>query len=358
MKKHLIAVAVLGALAAPAFAADNTVTLYGHIDAGVEAFDNGAITTTRVESYKSRFGIKGTEELGDGLKALFQVEQQVDVDQGGNTLGTRNTFVGLGGDFGTVLLGRYDTPFKVVGGSLDVSGNNNANISENFVNNGGGALTQGLTAAQANFHTRYTSSVQYWSPVMSGFQFKAAFAPDEAKSNTKNARQLSLAGEYNANGLYAGLGYETRPDSLVAGAGVQGIKGAVGYTIDSTTVGVIYSKFDTDGYATTAATKRRVMAFTVAQKLSDSLNLRAAFVRANETADNKDDGARGLSAELAYNLTKRTALFAYYTRIQNGAAGKYTFLESKSDLALDPKTAKAMGGLTPSIFSVGVRHDF
>ena len=122
MNKKLLAAAVAAAVvAAPAAFAESTV--YGKMHSSIDAIDYDTTNEDNweVNSRASRLGFKGSEDLGNGLKAIYQIELSVNAGgggqgQGGNSgLGgkTRNTFIGLAGDWGTALVGRHDTPAKM-----------------------------------------------------------------------------------------------------------------------------------------------------------------------------------------------------------------------------------------------------
>ena len=119
MNKKLLASAVIAAVAAsPAAFAESTV--YGKMHTSVDAidYDNGR-DNREVNNRSSRLGFKGSEDLGNGLKAIYQIEFGIRSDGGqeqvtgdGHT-SLRNTFVGLASDWGTFLVGRHDTPMKM-----------------------------------------------------------------------------------------------------------------------------------------------------------------------------------------------------------------------------------------------------
>ncbi|MFA5083395.1 MAG: porin, partial [Hydrogenophilaceae bacterium] len=132
MKKSLIALAVAGVFAAPAaFAASANVDVYGIMSFAIEDTDADGVDVAVVDRV-SRLGFKGSEDLGGGLKAIWQIESQLNattnenlgnIYYSGGPVGRtalRNTFVGLAGDFGVFVLGRHDTPYKLGTGSLDV----------------------------------------------------------------------------------------------------------------------------------------------------------------------------------------------------------------------------------------------
>ncbi|UTH74323.1 porin [Chromobacterium sp. IIBBL 290-4] len=109
MKKTLIALTV-ATLPAAAFA---DVTIYGQIKGGVENVDAGGVNKTNIDDMGSRIGFKGSAELGNGLKAIWQVESGFDIDgtnrQNYGTLASRESFVGLDTGFGKVRLGNIST---------------------------------------------------------------------------------------------------------------------------------------------------------------------------------------------------------------------------------------------------------
>src|SRR5437667_12060705 len=120
MNKKLVALAVAGALAAPLAVQAQTanVTLYGRLNMDLEFVkgqqaDGTNPTVNRVSSNSSRFGMRGTESLGGGLNAIFQIEQNVSGDTGvnsGSNIATRETFVGLQGSWGRVIMGKFLMP--------------------------------------------------------------------------------------------------------------------------------------------------------------------------------------------------------------------------------------------------------
>jgi|SRR5690349_20490080 len=127
MNKKLMAVAVAGALGVPAAALAQEVQIYGRANVGVDSYSATGATAgsgsdvksrTRVFDQGSRLGFRGTEDLGGGLKAIWQIESGVNIDTGSangqsgaantstGTLATRDSYAGLEGGFGRVQFGR------------------------------------------------------------------------------------------------------------------------------------------------------------------------------------------------------------------------------------------------------------
>ena len=122
MNKKLIAAAVAAGLVMPGLAmADATV--YGKLNVGISQIDTDAATNSSAltaNSHDSRFGIKGEEDLGGGLKAYFKLETEIDVDDGGAVTWARDKYVGLKGGWGAVQVGEFNTAYKNVFGKMDI----------------------------------------------------------------------------------------------------------------------------------------------------------------------------------------------------------------------------------------------
>ena len=134
MKISRIAVASLGLFATTAFA-QSSVTLYGVADAGIEYLSNvpsaspGGSNQVRMTSGNmstSRWGLRGVEDLGGGLKAIFELESGISFDTGAQNNSTRlfdrSAFVGLGSKYGQLTLGRQTTPMYDTTLQLDPMG--------------------------------------------------------------------------------------------------------------------------------------------------------------------------------------------------------------------------------------------
>jgi len=156
----------------------------------------------------NRLGVKGSEDLGGGLKAIYQIEIGVNpTDTNNNVVSNsdaftwRNTFVGLAGGFGTVLMGRHDTPLKISTGKLDLFADTLADMS----------ATVGFQDLRAD------NAVAYISPSFSGFTFAAATVPAGGSTglgalnydNDSIASSWSLAGIYSNGPFYASAAYES-----------------------------------------------------------------------------------------------------------------------------------------------------
>jgi len=181
MKKSLIALAALAATGA-AFA-QSSVTLSGTVETGVEKrFSGDAFKMTSNRNGTSNWTLSGTEDLGDGLKAVFQISTSFNTDDGtggalstgttGSALGNNGMFVGLTGGFGTLRAGR---PVNTLYGNAMF-----ANGTKGVSGYDSNTVLVGLTA-NAGSSVYVNNALQYHSPSMAGFQIQLEFAPSELK---------------------------------------------------------------------------------------------------------------------------------------------------------------------------------
>ena len=207
MNKKLVAVAIAGLLAAPlAQAQTANVTLYGRLNLDME-FVNGRLANNtnpniyRVASNSSRFGLRGTESLGGGLNAIFQMENgSVNAVQGGGNLGGRDTFVGLSGGWGTFKMGRFLAPYDDIHG---IFGNDTTYATS--ILSTAAIWAQGWAGQPENggFDDRLQRSIRYDTPSYSGFSLAAQYATN-AGTPTSNSNNQSYNVAYR-NGPFVGL---------------------------------------------------------------------------------------------------------------------------------------------------------
>ncbi len=189
MKKSLLALALLGAFAGVA-QAQSSVVIYGNLDVGVIKRTNEPLTIGKRNN--NTLGFKGTEDLGNGLKAIFQLEMRYEPDTGTNETGAggvqRPLFqgqsrVGLTGDFGMVRIGRGLTAlqestiaFEPFNGIVSPAGFYTDLAVAGYVSD-----PLGLPSNSGN---RFSNAVWYNSPVFAGgFQINTTIASKEANGN-------------------------------------------------------------------------------------------------------------------------------------------------------------------------------
>ncbi|HQQ34326.1 MAG TPA: porin [Rugosibacter sp.] len=400
MQKKLIALA-LASLSSAAFADATNVTIYGVADATFDVIrvsDNANNTPNfnRVSTNGSHIGFRGTENLGNGLSAIFQFESDAKFDNGGSLSTGRDSFVGLSGNFGKVLLGTLTAPTRALGARLDVNtgegiGSNTAilgklggrlaygNLQKTAINLGNiSSVADYNINARSNdttslFDSRHKNSIAYVSPSFSGFQASAVYMANENKSEGAAAFPF---GPINTSAYDLGLTYDNGPiyiggtyaelrvkndnpipvllvpsDTKVKEARLGGI-----YDFGMATIRGLYARTKVEGGGTDV--KQNVWGLGATYNVTANGKLVSQYYVARDVEVNGTDlnesGAKLFTIGYEHNLSKRTMLKAGYARVANDDNNNgYDFGYNASGFA-----GIGANGFTASGFQFGVRHAF
>lgn len=328
MKTRFAAAAACMTLAAPV-CAQSSVTLYGLFDIGIarESGGPGGAGVTKVDGSGihsgNRWGLRGTEDLGGGLSALFTLESGFNSDtgagaQGGLAFG-RQAFVGVRGPWGTLTAGRQYTPHFLAADSLDP--------------------LDGISAGVFNLlrrTVRTDNTVMYTTPVLSGFTGQLAYGPGEVAGNSSAGRVLGGSASYASGPLVAKFAHhrarnatdtDTTRNSYLGGRYDFGIARAlVAYQLEK-------GPGSLDAASAVAGVQVPIGPGTVM----------ATYIRKNDRAVANND-ARMLGLAYTYALSKRTNLYASTVRIRNENSLVYR--------------TKAGDGTGDREFNFGIRHSF
>lgn len=316
MKKSLIALAVLGA-AAGAAQAQSAVTLYGIVDlwVGQVTLKDGAgnkiqapgLNTLVMESggvNGSRWGLKGEEDLGGGLKAVFKVESGFSADTGaGNGGPNRQTYLGLAGGFGELTFGNvYSAMDDVVGASN--SGFDSALSASALVlavNHGNGGV--------GGYNDKPRNAFKYVSPSFGGFSGGVSYSLDENRSTKTNQTDFSVS--YAAGPIAANFAYEVQGDAAASDdLKLTALNGS--YDLGVAKLLASY------GQSKLASAKSTDFQFGANVPLSSALTLSAGYAQSKDNAAAGDQKRTGFSVVAAYGLSKRTTAYGGF----NSSKGK------------------------------------
>lgn len=358
MKKSLIALAVLGAFTGSAFAADN-VQLYGIIDAGVAHYSNGNGSVTKLGTgiqSGSRIGLKGTEDLGGGLSALFQAETGFCANGGtangaasglaaggyctGGGFMQRTAIVGLKGDFGTMVAGRMYT----------LTFNDQAAVDPFGYGLNGTISNIGTIGAPA----RVSQAVAYVSPNFSGFNFAGAYVFGDGlglttATTTHTTGAYNLHAGYNNGPLMVGLDY-LRANNTAGNATVKHTMLVGTYDLGVAKLAGMYAQNKPDAAAGGGNFQAWMLGGTVPVGPG-------AILLSYTQAKNKDVSettSKQVAVGYTYALSKRTNLYTSYAHISN-QSGVFAAVQD----ATGNNDAPAGGlGMSSSGFALGIRHQF
>ncbi|RTZ64442.1 MAG: hypothetical protein DSZ29_05445, partial [Aquificaceae bacterium] len=186
--KKLLAIAIAAGLAAPMAVMADT-TLYGKMKVSVGSDKNAAgVKKTTVKAHSSRLGVKGSTAMDNGMSVTYKLEMATKgiIDEN-DTLGARDSWVGLKGGFGEVRVGRHATPFALSSDMFDILNLGHQNISD------------GAAGFRVNNAIAYLKG---FGPV----GFAAAYVPDETAGVNHDA--TSLLTTYKSNGFTGAVGYQ------------------------------------------------------------------------------------------------------------------------------------------------------
>ncbi|MDO8652856.1 MAG: porin [Undibacterium sp.] len=328
MKKSFLALALMSAFSGAALA-QSAVTVYGVVDMGLARDDNGVATKTSLDSglqSGSRLGFKGTEDLGNGLKANFVLEMGLKTDTGasdGVTFG-RQAYVGLSSvNFGSINLGRQKSLTYVASESIDPFGVGLAgNMNRLF-----GTVT------------RFDNAATYTTNSLSGFVGAAQYSFGEQAGSTSKQGIVSLSGTYNAGPVLASLVYEKAKDVVVVGADVEKVLVGGSYDFNVAKAHAAYEQVKTSFAGSSVKANVWMIGATVpvgaGAFLADYTN--------SSVKDFNDTTAQQYAIGYTYSLSKRTNLYT-------------SFSQTKNDVNVAVNAGAK--GATDKLFNVGVRHAF
>ncbi|RMX07639.1 porin [Corticibacter populi] len=317
MNKKL-AFALIPLLAAGAAQAQSSVTLYGRINTTlerqkVESFDS----STGLVSNASFIGFKGSEDLGNGLKAGFVLEQEVDATDGSNSNGFgRQSELYLSGNFGTLRLGNYNSAAYTATADY---------IS--LHNHDTGTSADALYA----YIVPNTAKIGYVTPDLAGFTLELGFNPKDNQGTSKNA--YDLAASYKLGNFDLGGGYAKWDDAEAYTLRALYNNGALALGG--------YVQYDDNGFG--AGLGDRWGARLVAAYYFGASELHANVGWADDYDNLNDSAATQFTLGYNYNLSKRTKLYGFYTRVDNDSNAGY---------------GTGVTGKDFSSFALGVRHLF
>lgn len=328
MKKTLLALTALSALAGSAMAQSN-VTIYGIVDVGLVRTDNGSTTTTSMDSGKqsgTRIGFKGTEDLGGGLSAIFQLENGFNIDTGAQSdaarLFNRQAWVGLAGGFGSVKAGRQWTPVY-----------SNLNTFDPFSDDLAGDSARIFNTEYEN--SRFDNALTYHYEA-NGFRGELEYALGEVAGNSSANRAIGGYAGYKNGPLDAVLTYTKVNDATGNDDRRTWLLGG------NYNFGVVKPYL---AYATvkgTGTTDVRDWLLGLTAPVGSAGTVMTSFAKKNNRAVANAD-AKQWAIGYSHALSKRTNLYTSYGRLTNDAG---------STLRVP------VAGNTASEFNVGIRHFF
>ncbi len=338
MKKSLIALAAVAASGAAM--AQSSVTLYGVVDTSVGYVKGQESVSGLLNSgaATSRLGFRGVEDLGNGLKAEFVLEGQVDPDDGtaGGFNFKRQSTVGLAGEFGQVRLGRALTASYNAVSRYDMFG------------------TVGLGSTLAwkeDYQNRSNNMISYISPKFAGFGVGIDYGFGEQEKNKTN-RYMGIGATYDNGPLSLGLGYDKQNNALGVLANEDLKTWQLGGSYDFAVVklAAFYKETKYTQISTNGSDKLKTWNLGVSAPVGAAGVVKASYN--NYKWSDSSEKAQQFSLGYVHSLSKRTALYGTYSYLKNKNGADFE-LNGAFDGVNGANDSGKMQGV-----QVGVRHAF
>lgn len=350
MKLKQLAVAIAITTLGSAAFAQSSVTAYGLIDTGLRIDRTNAGTGTSVGGgigSGSRWGLRGSEDLGGGLSAIFTLESGFDAStgtslQGGRLFG-RQAFAGLTSGAGTLSLGRQYTPMFWTTLEMD-------------------PLQYGTVGNINNIFPRVVlrndNSIVYRSPKAGGFEARVLYVPGETNVATVNksaGNNLGGSVQFAAGGLTLNYAHQQIKGTTNVAVTPKEKHNTIGasYNFGVVKAYANYGTFDNDAVTNKVDFANYYLALE--SKFGQTSTLMASFGRIDDKAVTNRDG-RLMSICYMIHLSRRTDLHFAAARMTNNANAQYLITDS-TNTGLQSSTTVPLG-FDPTAIALGIRHRF
>ena len=294
MKQKILSLAIIAASlnATTVLAGDPKV--YGKANLSLNQTDSGSSDTWKLNSNASRFGIKGSFDASDSIKAIYKFEYETFIDDGddgkedsNSEFKQRNIYAGFQGGFGTIIAGNHDTPTKLAQGKIDRFND----------------LVLGDIKNVIQGENRAKNIIMYTTPKMNGLSATVAFVPGE-EDDGDVTDGVSAAISYKANGYSFTVAHD---DGETIDSSVESLTRLVGeYKGDGFKLGALYQvadegSNDEDGFVLSGE-----------YKLSNGLILKGQYAESDDETKEITQTAVGVD----YKLGKKSKIFSYYAKVE------------------------------------------
>lgn len=321
----LVAMLVAGA----AFAGDMDYTIYGKLHSSINYLSDGDESQLGISSNTSRFGFKGSKELNNDMNLVWKFENSINIAQeGASTLATRNSYLGMNGEWGTFLYGIHDTPFKMIG--------RKATFFKDTIGD--------FRNTTFGWDRRLQDVAAYISPDFDGFSFIAAYQFDQGAMGAEEATTaVSVAAHYKKDALYVGGAFESLSKGYVSST-MTNDNGTPEDTSDDYDV-MVYGEvptalrfvamYDFGEFALSGlfqnisncggvdGVSAQTMGLEAKFKASDLYCLKGSFYMADQNTDVDDNEFNQLTLGVDRNLGADSMVYLQFTTIMNGDAAAY-----------------------------------
>lgn len=346
MSKHLLAAAVVTALAVPVAAHAESVpplSFYGRAHLSLDHLDNGAEADVDVNSNSSRIGVRASHELDGGLRVFAQIERQLRWDNGSVDQSARDTFLGLQGDFGTLRAGFFDTPLKLVRSQVDLF-SDQIGDARNLTR-----VRDGYSGGDFDFDTRFRNGIHFGTRAFNGWTWDIHYSTntDSGANQGNDNSATGTALSYAKDRWYAAVAYERKEDT-----GSNALRMGARYSAGGLRVVGLAQRVTVKGSTLGADQDVTTFGLGASYRLAEETTLKAQHYALRADGSDRDAGLSAVGVD--YQVARPLRLMFAFAHTSNDALVRY----GMSRGGHGAQQLAAAPGLDTQGFSVALRYDF
>lgn len=326
--------------------AEDGYKFYGAIKASVNSTNDGSETELSVSNNSTRVGLKGNQQVKDNLDVIYQIELGVDNTERAKIDSGRNTYIGLKGNFGRVMVGQHDTPYK------DIR-DHGAELFNDTIAGSRSIISAVADAGGAKIDNRVKNAIMYYSPTLSGSQLFVLYSTDNQKTpdtpdNNENDL-ISASAIYKEGPIYLGLGLEKK--SNPGSDDTESIRLVARYKFAQFQVGGIIESADNGN---NNSLTRDAAAVNARYNLDSKTWIGIQIAMAEDYDGSSNTGGTNISLGIEHKLAKPTSVYAVLSMTQNDDNAAFGLSQG----GIQDTVVAAINGEDVRGASVGIVHKF
>jgi len=318
------------------------VQVYGRANVSTDYLHDGQSGGLNVSSNASRIGFRANNQVTDELTAIMQIEQEVRYESGSGTFATRDSFVGVRGEFGTVRLGFMDTPFKVARARVDMfsdmlgDARNMTRVRDNY------------SGGDFDFDTRFRNGIHYRSPTMNNVTFDLHYSTNtNTGSSTDNDNDaISSALSWQTSEQYLAVAFERKNDT-----GSQGLRLVGGQSFGDLRINALAQFVTVKGSILAADQDVNTYGLATSYVLAPGRTIKSQLYVSNADGEQRD--AQMLAIGYEHIVSPAMRMLFSYAHTRNDSNVRYSNSKGGHGAQITPAPGEDPYGL-----SVGLRYDF
>jgi len=325
--------------------ANDEFKFYGAIKTSLNSTNDGLDTNLSVSNNSTRVGVKGSKSLEDNLKVIYQIELGVDVTERSKIDSGRNSFIGIAGNFGKVMLGQHDTPLK----DLRAHG---AEIFNDTIAGSRSMISAVADKSGAKIDNRVKNAIMYYSPKKSGIQAFFLYSADNDASNSPDNNDNDLYGASVTlvkGPLYVGLGLENK--SNPGAVDTESVRLVGSFKFGRYQFGGIFETVDNGN---NDSLSRDAYALNGRYNLTPKTWIGAQIAMVGDFDGMSDTGGANLGLGIQTRLAKTTNVYAVLSATNNDRGARFGLAQG----GIQDAVVAAADGESVRGISVGIVHKF